>query len=57
MLNVVTGYRPAISVPWGIVSSGVGVVLGVSVLAGLWPAVAVARASPLSLLQGGRAAT
>ena len=57
MLNVVMGYKPGLSIPWGIVSFGIGSVLAVAVLAGLWPALSVARTSPLALLQGGRAAT
>jgi putative ABC transport system permease protein len=57
MTRIAVGYQSAVVVPWGIVSIGVGVVLAVAVLAGLWPAVSVARASPLSLLQGGRAGT
>ena len=57
MTRIAVGYESAIVVPWGIVSLGVGVVMAVAVLAGLWPAVSVARASPLSLLQGGRAGT
>ena len=35
---------------------GVGVVMLISILASLWPAIHVARAEPLSLLQAGRAA-
>ena len=57
MLNVVAGYKPQVDVPWGIVWFGVGTVMAVAVLAGVWPAVSVARTSPLALLQGGRAAT
>ena len=57
MLSIVTGYSPVLLVPWGIVAFGVGVVLAVAVLAGVWPAVTVARSSPLSLLQSGRAST
>ncbi len=55
MTRIVAGYDSHVVVPWGICSFGVGLVLAVAVLAGLWPAVSVARASPLSLLQGGRA--
>jgi putative ABC transport system permease protein len=57
MTNIVAGYHPPIVVPWAIVALGIGVVLAVAVLAGVWPAVSAARTSPLSLLQGGRAAT
>ena len=57
MTNIVAGYHPPIVVPWAYVLGGIAVVLGVAVAAGVWPAVSVARSSPLSLLQGGRAAT
>ena len=57
MLNVVMGYRPDVSIPWGIIAGGIGIVMGVAVLSGLWPAASVARTPTLSLLQGGRAAT
>ena len=51
---LVTGFNPAVAVPWGYVSLGVGAVIVVSILAGAWPAVSVSRAEPLFLLQGGR---
>ena len=57
LTNIVAGYRPPLVVPWGICWAGVGIVLAVAVLAGVWPAISVARTSPLALLQGGRAAT
>lgn len=50
----VTGYAPPIVVPWGIVLVGVGSVLLISLLASLGPAIQVAVAEPLSLLQAGR---
>jgi putative ABC transport system permease protein len=49
------GYIPPFVFPWGIVWIGVGVVMGVSLLASIWPAIAVARTEPLTLLQAGRA--
>ena len=52
---LVLGYIPPFVFPWGIVWIGIGVVMGVSLLASLWPAVAVARTEPLTLLQAGRA--
>ncbi|HEX8524087.1 MAG TPA: FtsX-like permease family protein [Tepidisphaeraceae bacterium] len=56
-LSVLTlGYAPPIVFPWPIIWSGVGIVVGVSLVASVWPAVAVARAEPLMLLQAGRAA-
>ncbi len=57
LTNIVAGYHPPVVVPWAYVLGGIAVVLGVAVAAGVWPAVSVARSSPLSLLQGGRAAT
>jgi len=52
-----TGYKPPIFVPWNYVALGMGIVLLVSIVASLWPAVWVANAEPLELLQAGRAAT
>ena len=58
MLQVlVIGYNPPLAVPWGIVSVGIGVVLAIALGASIWPAINVARTSPLSLLQAGRAAS
>lgn len=53
---IVTGYNPAIAVPWGVVGIGTGVVMAIGLLASLWPAISVARSEPLALLQAGRAA-
>jgi putative ABC transport system permease protein len=52
---VLTGYKPEIFIPWPIIWVGVGIVMAISLLASLWPAVSVARAEPLRLLQAGRA--
>ncbi len=54
--RVVTGYHPPISVPWGIIAVGTVVVMTISLVASIWPAISVSRAQPLSLLQAGRAA-
>jgi putative ABC transport system permease protein len=54
--RIVTGYHPNIAVPWVIISVGTAVVMCIAVLAGAWPAISVAKAEPLSLLQAGRAA-
>jgi putative ABC transport system permease protein len=56
LLLVMVGYDPPFTIPWGMIAAGAGVVMGVSILAGLWPAISVARAQPLALLQAGRAA-
>jgi putative ABC transport system permease protein len=52
---VVTGYFPRMFIPWPIIWLGVGIVMLISLLASLWPAITVARSEPLSLLQAGRA--
>lgn len=49
------GYSPPMDVPWPIVLIGTAVVMGISILASLIPAVTVARSEPLELLQAGRA--
>lgn len=51
----ITGYAPNIFIPWNFVALGIGVILAVSVLASLWPAILVARTETLELLQAGRA--
>jgi putative ABC transport system permease protein len=51
---ILTGNNPTLLVPWNYVGLGIGLVIGVSVLAGAWPAINVAKAEPLYLLQGGR---
>jgi putative ABC transport system permease protein len=56
-LGVLTlGYNPPTVIPWDMVGLGAAIVLGLSMLASFWPALATARSSPLSLLQAGRAA-
>jgi putative ABC transport system permease protein len=50
------GYVTEMTPPWPRIGVGVAVILGISILASLWPAGHVARAEPLSLLQSGRAA-
>ena len=51
----VTGYAPSLFIPWNFVVLGVGVIMAVSLLASLWPALLVARTETLELLQAGRA--
>ncbi|MGB7161138.1 MAG: FtsX-like permease family protein, partial [Tepidisphaeraceae bacterium] len=53
--HLAIGVSPPLVIPWGIVWTGTGIVMAISILASLWPAVSVARAEPLSLLQAGRA--
>ena len=49
------GYTPPIDVPWDMVLRGVAIILGVALVASLWPAIRAALAKPLALLQAGRA--
>jgi putative ABC transport system permease protein len=51
----ITGYAPSLFIPWNFVALGVGVILAVSILASLWPALLVSRTETLELLQAGRA--
>jgi putative ABC transport system permease protein len=50
------GFAPDLLIPWWIIALGAGVVVIVSLLASLIPAIHVAREEPLALLQAGRAA-
>jgi putative ABC transport system permease protein len=52
----VIGYNPPLQIPWGIAGLGAGIVIAVSLLASVWPAISVARSDPLALLQAGRSA-
>ena len=54
---VIIGYKPPMVIPWPIVWIGLAIVLLISFLASLGPALGVARAEPLTLLQAGRAST
>jgi len=55
--GAVVGYMPPMVVPWPALLVGMAVVMVISLLASLWPAISVARTPPLVLLQGGRAST
>jgi putative ABC transport system permease protein len=57
MVVNLTGYKPPMVIPWNYVCIGGSIVIVVSVLASLWPALWVARAQPLELLQAGRSAS
>ncbi len=56
LMTITVGHHPPLSVPWDIVWLGVGVVVGISLLASLLPAIRLSRTEPLSLLQAGRSA-
>jgi putative ABC transport system permease protein len=49
-----TGFNMPISVAWNYVAAGALIVVSVAVIAAAWPAISVAKAEPLFLLQGGR---
>ena len=51
---MITGYDPPIAIPWDVVGIGLGIVLLISLVASIGPAVRVAIAEPLTLLQAGR---
>jgi putative ABC transport system permease protein len=53
--GLISGYSPDLNIPWSIVGIGCLAVLLVALLASLGPAIGVARAQPLELLQAGRA--
>ncbi|MBN8458071.1 MAG: ABC transporter permease [Verrucomicrobia bacterium] len=48
------GLHPSLVIPWGSVSGVLAVALLLSAFAAVWPAIAVGRAKPLSLLQQSR---
>ena len=50
------GFRPSMQIPWDMVFIGAGVVMLISLLASLLPALSVSRSEPLELVQAGRAA-
>ena len=52
----ILGYVVEIVPPWNMIWVGVAIVMSIAALASLWPAVSVARAQPLALLQAGRSA-
>jgi putative ABC transport system permease protein len=55
--TVIIGYMPPVVIPWGIIWIGLGIVILISFLASIGPALGVARTEPLELLQAGRAST
>jgi putative ABC transport system permease protein len=55
--TIVLGYHPPMYVPWAIVAGGATAVVGIALLAALWPAISTARQTPLELLQAGRSST
>jgi putative ABC transport system permease protein len=50
------GYDVPLAIPWPIISIGAATLVAIALAASLWPALSASRQSPLSLLQGGRAA-
>jgi putative ABC transport system permease protein len=53
----VLGYSPPMQIPWRVVCEGCLALVAVALAASIWPAVGVARAEPLALLQAGRASS
>jgi ABC-type antimicrobial peptide transport system permease subunit len=53
----VIGFVTPMTPPWPMIALGVGIILVVSLLAGVWPSAGAARSQPLELLQSGRAST
>ncbi len=51
------GYSPDMQIPYAIVAGGCLALLAIALAASIWPAISVARAQPLDLLQAGRAST
>ncbi len=49
------GYAPPTVIPWGIIVLGSAIVMAISIVASLWPAISTARTQPLDLLSAGRA--
>jgi putative ABC transport system permease protein len=56
LTKAIAGYAPPLAIPWPVIWVGMLIVMGISLLASIWPAVSVARSQPLELLQAGRAA-
>jgi len=52
----VLGFDPPSYIPWGVLVAGTLIVMGITLLASLWPAINAARTEPLTLLQAGRTA-
>jgi ABC-type lipoprotein release transport system permease subunit len=48
------GYAPALVIPWSFIGFGACLLVTVSLVASLWPAIWVARTETLELLQAGR---
>jgi putative ABC transport system permease protein len=55
--GIVLGYKPPVTIPWNYIVVGTSVVLLISLIASIAPAINLARSEPLDLLQAGRAAT
>jgi len=55
LMTVIIGYNAPLIIPWPMISVGAGLVMLVSIVASIAPAISVARSEPLALLQSGRA--
>lgn len=56
LMTITIGHHPPIDIPWGIVLLGTSVVASISLVSAIIPAIRLARAEPLWLLQAGRSA-
>jgi putative ABC transport system permease protein len=54
--QITVGYLPPVAIPWDMIGLGVGIIMAISMLASIGPAILTARSEPLFLLQSGRAA-
>ena len=57
LVEFTMGHYSPLTIPWGVLGSGVALVVGLSLIAAIVPAWRLARTQPLTLLQAGRAAT
>ena len=57
LIEFTMGHYSPLTVPWGVLGSGVALVVALSLIAAIVPAWRLARTTPLTLLQAGRSAT
>lgn len=53
--DITVGFAAPLAIPWGMILLGSAIVMAISVVASLWPAISTARQQPLELLSAGRA--
>lgn len=57
LLDLTIGHHPPLDIPWQVVGIGISMVVGISLLASIVPAIQVGRTEPLHLLRMGRSST